>query len=562
VEDWDAYFSGGQSAAPQAKPDETDWDAYFGGSQSDASGNIPLSAVPGMAWENAPESAKNTIGAFGRNPVQAAADLGHMGVSAVADALKERYGGWENIKRTAATDPVGMGADAALVAAPLTGGKGTVGAVARLPFNVASKAALAPVTAARKVLKYNAGEMSGLGPTNLSEAFSSGKAGGSAGRSYREHYTGRADPDEPVDLARGGVDQLRKERGASYIANMAATKTADATDSAGNMRITFDPIDEAWNSIKGSGSFRGKSKHPQTVKIEKEIDDVLTEWRADPGAHTAQGFDALKQRINHVAEQYPYNTNERRVAGRLAGSIKQEIVKQEPSYAHAMKAYEKASSALNELEKSMSLGKKSSYDSALRKLQSVFRNNAYTNYSARAKLAELISKRAPDLMPMLAGQAANTWMPRGLPGKLLSGGAGMGAAAAAISNPAVLATLVPLAAMASPKAAAGIAHGAGMVSGAVSRAIPQEARAVARTAVLANARIPDPMKFAEEKLTPDVMAKLKSSPAVRPQLSKWAQAVKNGKGVEEAAISLADAIANEAKRPDLADRIAQELIPQ
>jgi hypothetical protein len=515
-EDWDAYFSGGQSAAP-----EEDWDAYFGGAAKETgpSGNIPLSAVPGMAWENAPESAKNTISAFGRNPVQAAADLGHMGISGIADALKERYGGWENIKRTAATDPVGMGADVAMVAAPFTGGKGAVGAAARLPFRAAGAVATAPVRAAGKVLKYKAGEMSGVGPQVLSEAYRSGKAGGSAGQSFREHYLGRGDPDEPVDLAKGAVDQLRKERGAAYVANMAATKTADATDSAGNMRITFEPIDEAWNSIKGSGSFRGKSKQP-------------------------------------------YNTNERRVAGRIAGSIKQEIVKQEPSYAHAMKAYEKASKTLDELEKSMAMGKRSSYDSALRKLQSVFRNNAYTNYSARAKLAELISTRAPNLMPMLAGQATNTVTPRGLPGKLLLGGAGMGAAVGAATAPAAAMALAPSLAMASPKVVGGVAHGAGMVSGAVSRAIPQEARAVARTAVLANARVPDPMKFAEEKLSPDVMAKLKSSPAVRPQLSKWAQAVKNGKGVEEAAISLADAIANEAKRPDLADRIAQELIPQ
>jgi hypothetical protein len=38
VEDWDAYF-GGQSAAPQAKP-ETDWDAYFG---ADAGVSPPMS---------------------------------------------------------------------------------------------------------------------------------------------------------------------------------------------------------------------------------------------------------------------------------------------------------------------------------------------------------------------------------------------------------------------------------------------------------------------------------------------------------------------------------------
>lgn len=532
-------------------PDKKPW-SLTGPSQTED--DIPLSAVPGLALENAPQSAARAAHSLAQNPVAAGAELGRMGLSGVWDAVKDRYGGWENIKRTAATDPVGMALDASLVAAPVSGGKGAVGAVARAPFVAAGKVASAPVKAAGKVLKYKAGEMSGLGPQALSEAYRSGKAGGTEGAAFREHYFGRGDPDEPVDVARGTVDQLRKERSGQYIANMAETKTSDKP-------LAFSAIDETWNNIKGSGSFRGKTKHPQTVKIEKEIDDVLAEWRADPGAHTAPGFDALKQRIGHIAEQYPYNTNERRVAGRLAASIKGEIVKQEPSYAKAMKAYEKASKTLDELENSLLLKKKASYDAALRRLQSVFRNNAYTNWTARAKLAKLISERAPDLMPMLAGQAADTWMPRGLVGKMLSGGAGMGATAAALSNPAAAAALVPLAAMASPKAAAGIAHGAGMAVGAIDRALPQGARAVTRTAIVGNTRIQDPMKFAEEKLSPDVLAYIKASPASRGQLSKWAQAVKRGKGVEEAAIMLADAIANEVKRPDLADRIAQELIP-
>jgi hypothetical protein len=51
----------------------------------------------------------------------------------------------------------------------------------------------------------------------------------------------------------------------------------------------------------------------------------------------------------------------------------------------------------------------------MRKLQSLMRNNANTNYGNRLDLAgRLEASGGREIMPALAGQALNTWTPRGL----------------------------------------------------------------------------------------------------------------------------------------------------
>ena len=63
----------------------------------------------------------------------------------------------------------------------------------------------------------------------------------------------------------------------------------------------------------------------------------------------------------------------------------------------------------------MSLGDKASADTAMRKLQSLMRNNVNTNYGQRMKLAtELELQGGRQMMPALAGQALSDLAPRGI----------------------------------------------------------------------------------------------------------------------------------------------------
>jgi hypothetical protein len=102
--------------------------------------------------------------------------------------------------------------------------------------------------------------------------------------------------------------------------------------------------------------------------------------------------------------------------------VKNEITKQAPVYADTMKAYSEASDLIKEIQRTLSIGEKASADTAMRKLQSLMRNNVNTNYGNRLSLAkQLEAQGGADLMPAIAGQAMSSWGSRGL-GSLVNAG--------------------------------------------------------------------------------------------------------------------------------------------
>lgn len=76
---------------------------------------------PEIALQNAPRSAMNAATGFKEfmtNPTGVGHALGTAGPKKIVQGLKDRYGGWENIKRTAEQDPVGLAVDVGSVAFP------------------------------------------------------------------------------------------------------------------------------------------------------------------------------------------------------------------------------------------------------------------------------------------------------------------------------------------------------------------------------------------------------------------------------------------------------------
>jgi hypothetical protein len=160
------------------------------------------------------------------------------------------------------------------------------------------------------------------------------------------------------------------------------------------------------------------------------------------------------------------------------GATKASIEQQAPTYAKVMKDYAAASEQITEIERALSLGNKSSQDTAMRKLQSLMRNNVQTNYSGRTNLAkELEQKGGVEIMPSLAGQAMNTLAPRSLSGQV-GGGA---TALMATHNPLILAALP----FQSPRLVGEAAYGIGRGVGATANG----ANALLQKAVAANPQL-------------------------------------------------------------------------
>ena len=302
---------------------------------------------------------------------------------------------------------------------------------------LAASAVRGAATLGRNIL----GGSTGAGEQSIRTAYESGRAGGAQAQAFRENMRGATNLTDVLDDARANLSTMRQARAAEYRQNMAPVSNDKTVLSLANIQQSVkDSIDNF--------TFKGQAKNPQVLRSLKDVQKEVNNWaKLNPAEyHTPEGLDALKQRIGTIIEKQPLEASDVRKALRnVYTGVKDEIQNQAPDYAKAMKDYTEASEALDEITRSLSLGQRTTADTAMRKLQSVMRNNVNTNYGARLNsLQQLEQQGGRQLMPALAGQALNDIMPRGIQratgsiGALLAGstaGFPAGAAFAAASSP-------------------------------------------------------------------------------------------------------------------------------
>ena len=298
------------------------------------------------------------------------------------------------------------------------------------------------------------GATTGTGAEAVSQAYKAGKQGGEKGTVFLENLRQEVPVDVVLSDAKQALQQMKANKSAEYVAN----KQGWAADTT---RLDFGKIDEAYANLENSLKEKGKWKIGSAEKAKvDEVRQVISDWRKSPSLHTTVGLDALKQRIDAIYPDSPKQTQAQRVITGTSNAIKQAIVEQAPDYANAMKDYEKMSSTIKEIESALSLGSKSSKDSALRKLQSLTRNNVQTNYGGRLDmLRQLEQTGGENIMPAVSGQALSSKLPRGLAGQ---SGATL-ATLAAYFNPATLATIP----FTSPRLVGETAYGLGRTIGRI-----------------------------------------------------------------------------------------------
>lgn len=340
--------------------------------------------------------------------------------SDVGQYYKQRYGTEEGIKQALAKDPAGVMADLSTV---LTGGAmaaakapQVAGALSRTasaidPLMLAAKGIGKTADLTSGAAKQVLGLTTGVGGEALGQAYQAGKAGGEAATSFKENLMGRVEPTAVLDAAKENVAELGRQRQAAYRANMENIKGDKSI-------LNFDGIDKALADAQSKVAFKGKVTKEAAAQKLSDVEAKIAEWKSlDPAEfHTPEGLDALKQSIGEILESIPFeSTQQRMVVGDVYNAVKNEINKQAPTYAKTMKAYSEATDQIKEIEKALSLGKKASVDTAMRKLQSLMRNNVQTNYGQRLNLAKQLEESGGNqLMPALAGQALSELTPRGL----------------------------------------------------------------------------------------------------------------------------------------------------
>ena len=282
------------------------------------------------------------------------------------------------------------------------------------------------------------GLSTGAGRDAVGEAF---KAGTTKNPQFLANLRGQTPVTDVLEAAQGGLQTLKNQRRQAYEKGIESTNK-------NQVFLDFNPIEKAFDStlsglkVTGVGGVSASRVGDKTLREVDEIGKVVQEWKSKPELHTAQGLDALKRRIDDLYSNDMSN-EAKSILTQTRGQVKQTIVKQDPNYAKTMRDYEESLGVERELEKALGLGDKTAVDTAVRKLQSLMRNNANTSYAYRQQLADTLKKDAGvDLKPALAGQALNTYAPRGIQQLLPSFTAGSGITGAMALGPA---GLVPLA---------------------------------------------------------------------------------------------------------------------
>ena len=396
---------------------------------------------------------------------------------AMVKTYEDRYGGWDKIKRTAAEKPAAMLMDASTFLTPVAAAKnapGVIGKVGRAA-NIAA-AATDPIglaaagvgKVAGTVIPEVLGKSTGAGADSFKEAFRAGYEGGPAAVDFRKAITNQTPMESIIGTAKGGVQKIRDEMMADYRANKAVWDKHQGT-------VDFTPIDKAATQLLDDAFSKSGSGHSKLAPTEqaqlKKLTDVVDEWQRDPATHTIEGLDALKQRLYNEIDPKTAHPFISRAATKLSAATRDAIMKSAPpEYRTAMRNYTEGSKLVEELEDAFSLGKKAKMQTAMSKLQSLMRNNAATQYGVRAQQMNKLRERSgADVFPALAGQALNSWTPRGIQGTL-SVPAALGSFSLA-GLPGVGAQM----ALTSPRAMGEAAYGAGRAA-----ALPQGAFRLAR----------------------------------------------------------------------------------
>jgi hypothetical protein len=410
----------------------------------------PLTAgqVAQQAVTNLPRSVSGVIGGVVEaitSPVQTAKTVLDLGAGVLQNILPEsmvqaigedkasrelanrvgqfyvdRYGSVEGAKKAIATDPAGVLADISTVltggamVAPKAGGVASAlskAAYATDPLVMTAKAASATAQAAGKGAKAVLGSTTGVGGEAIQQAFEAGRAGGQQAKSFTENLRGKVGAMEVLDAAKQNLSDIQLAKQNEYRSGMVDIKNDKTV-------LDFAGIDNAINNAINKVTYKGQVKNKDAAERLSTAKTYIEEWKAlDPVEyHTPEGLDALKQKVGDVLEGIPIESKTARLAvGEVYNSIKNEITKQAPTYAKVMKAYTDQSDLVREIERALSLGQKASADTAIRKLQSLMRNNVNTNYGERLRLArELERQGGRQLMPALAGQAMSDLTPRGI----------------------------------------------------------------------------------------------------------------------------------------------------
>ena len=419
--------------------------------------------VPGMAMENIGESGSQYVKDLYHaitNPVETGKGLMDVASGALQANLPfkefdlERGGrqpyreSWESAKQyardrgwtgneqaimnTLAYDPVGALGD---ISIPIGLGGGAIAKIPQLakagqtiskygnlldPATAIGSTAIGTARGGRNLAQELMGGVTGKGKEAFSESYRAGREGGQPSRDVTAGRRGLTDQMTILEDARRGMQNMRHSRQAAYRADKEVW-------AAMREELPFSQIRHRLNEVKkGFKESTGQewTFGPDTEKVMKSIDALVDRFEKNKSLHTVEGMDTLKMKIDDLMPAVTEQNQSATVVGKMRDEVKKTILESPVGdvYKKAMGEYELALQLENEVKRALSVGKKASADTAMRKLLSVTRSNVQTNFGTRANMVRALEEAGEvSLMPKIAGEVTKDWTPSGMAGTVFYG---------------------------------------------------------------------------------------------------------------------------------------------
>jgi hypothetical protein len=417
-----------------------------------------------QAMQNVPSSAYQLVNDIITpilSPIQTAKDLTALGSSVISlirpeeqgneqlakevgAFFKERYGGIENIKKTFATDPMGMLSDVSII---FSGGSMLPSKVGKIS-NTAAKITSPIETGVGKAIgttasltgegaKQISGVLTGTGAGALDTAIQTGK---NYGLGIMTDATKKQKQKDFIDAIKGNItaEQITTDLEKS-VQNIKKSKDIDYRNSLAKLKlqdIKVNPDDliakisgyldqqstkitlADGTSTMATGYNRFSNKTNRLVNtIKKELDFI----KNNPNLHTAEVFHNLKFKIDDMYSK-DASGGFAKTNIEISDLIDDEIGKLSSGYKDMNKAYSTAKKLEKKLIEELSLGDKKGSTKIMNQLLSVMKDQNLTNYGTRLEtLKTLDNITESNIFEKLAGTTLSNIVPSGLVGRSAMG---------------------------------------------------------------------------------------------------------------------------------------------
>ena len=382
----------------------------------------------------------------------------------VIDFFKQRYGGKKNILQTIESDPVGFASD---VASVLSGvglvvkGVGTLGNVQKItqagktiqqlggklePLGVVMKGTEITTRIPRRIVGGLVAETLGITTGAGGEVIR--QAIRNPGKEFTDSLRGTVSSRNIINSSREALQKIKDKRALEYqyrSENLFQKKTnIDISSIAERLEEQLQKFNVRKRIGQKLDFSRSTISDPAEAKRVQQLAATLKGWGSQPNDRTAFGIDLLKRRLDDF---YSPSGQARAFVQTIKNETRNILNKEVPGYQEMTKEYAKASDLIDEIEKTLSLKRKTNPDSTIRKLASTLKENNELRQELLITLDDLTQK---NITAQIAGRALSAGVPSGLIGRsVFATGLGMsgGLVLMANVNPAIFAGL----ALASPR---------------------------------------------------------------------------------------------------------------